>query len=135
MKTIVNEYLSEEERNEFKSKRIPNPAFGLDYLSPIIWTIDKDNHTFMFECYQDREPPHDLTFYMEWHETSNSFKLHQKWLDSNTRHWSLVKSEINPSCNESKQAVIAAFKELLLVYGFKGIPNDKSNEINIVIDF
>lgn len=89
----------------------------------------------MFECYQDREPPHDLTFYMEWHGISNSFKLHQKWLDSNTRQWSLVKSEINPSCNESKQDVIAAFKELLLVYGFKGIPNDKSNEINIVFDF
>lgn len=34
MKTIVNEYLSEEEKNEFKSKKIPNPAFGLDYLSP-----------------------------------------------------------------------------------------------------
>ncbi len=135
MSSIVNEFLSEEEKNEFKSKKIPNPAFGLDCLSPIIWTIDKDNHNFMFECYQDRESPHDLTFYMEWNGISNRFKLRKKWLDSNTRLWSLVKSEINPGCKENEKAVIASFKELLLVYGFKGIPNDKSNEINIVFDF
>lgn len=133
-----NVYLTEEEKNMLDQLKLPYPKeiywkseynyFGRDKT---YWTADKSREIYLAYSGEYREEPDEKGFVLVWKEFSStamiSIILKQRGdyneEDKLTFNWELIKLNISPNLNVSREEVIKIVKEALFVYWVRGRPD------------
>lgn len=123
--SFINEFMTQEEMEEFKAKAIPDPGYGLITLRPYYWTINREENIYLLSASQNRDEPSEHYFVLGWKDFIIPITIGKSWMDK-ICNWDLIKLDIN---HELMQDVKCSLKEALLIYGYDGDPNDPNNKI------
>ncbi len=133
------EKLTQEQREQFKTKQIRNPLSPvLGFLEPGEWIIDTEKDVFLFAIGVHRDYPNEELFFFHWRGMEFILPLKKENTLPNTRIWSLNTSWDNPIKNiqnNIKQQVIIDLKCALDVYRVDGTFDPANLSVRILYDF
>jgi len=130
---FINEWMTQDDRTEFASRKILTPGSPWLTLDPYRWTIDRNENVILLETLQDREETSYYYFFLLWKETPISLRLKDAWSKENNcsiRTWDLISIDSGIQLKEHKDEILQSLREALRVYGFDGNPREPSNTIN-----
>lgn len=125
---FVNEFMTVEEKIEFKAKEIPNPGNRFHTLKPYRWTINREQDVFLIWALTVREEPRNEHFLLGWKGTMIPVLLRKSLSGSATITWELISWGLPVYLKDSYKDVKQSLKEALIIYAFSGDPDDPRNQ-------
>lgn len=136
---FVNEYLTDEQRKDFKRKGIKNPlSSALPILKPIKWICDSESNSYLFSIGTHRDYPDEELFFWHWKNQEFILPLKKHNIPSDTRMWGLNTSYPNPIVQLQDNVaaeMIESLKLALEVYRLDGTTNSDNMSVKILFDF
>lgn len=136
---FVNEYLTDEQREDFERKGIRNPlSSALPILKPIKWICDSESNSYLFSIGTHRDYPDEELFFWHWKNQEFILPLKKHNIPPDTRMWGLNTFYPNPIVQLQDNVaaeMIESLKLALEVYRLDGTTNPDNMSVKILFDF
>ncbi len=126
---FVNRRMTVKEQEEFKGKSLASPY---DTFRTSVWTINRDQDSFLVWAMRESKEPHYEHFLLGWKQSVIPVLLRRQLAEGATIAWELKQFD-SPFDARFKQEIMRTLKEALNAYGFNGSPDYQRNHYAKVV--